>query len=918
MPPKKTHTHPDGTVMTGATHTSKSKIIKMDDESKREILLARLVKAREAKAEKKIQGEGGKSSKTSPHPDEILNMIVESPIRVKDRDEERARLQAIVNADKERRAKEDEDERQRALEEYIRIRDAPKIKEKAKADKKEAKIISKMNKLEFAEYNRAKTAGMDGSGLEGGALSSKNLRGLLNASYESNANVGDFILDKGLSTSTSKVYHNSNNNQTVVAHRGTEGLFDWGNNIVYALGGKSAYKMTPRYKEAEAVQKQAESKYGKENVSTIGHSQGGLQSELLGGKSKEIITLNKATRPFESNENKNQTDVRSGRDVVSALNPFEEKSSKGIEIQGETYNPLTEHNPNILDRLDDDQMIGEEMVGGAVADQRNLAGILRQRFKDKDIEARLSNDKITAELFYSLLSQLVHSAEAEDINKIPDKNKNYEGWRKSQANNAYLDRANRYDYVRPFEYVDSKGNLQTTTPPPPDNLLKYAILQIVDFIQSRPDPERRAIVTKGAKGGLSVIKENLLENTKKGKRPQDVFADEREAINDAQEEYRQEAEQKGDKRGYLISKVKSQGKLIVKKGKEKRALKDTAFWTKDDDRRVIKMKEYATDMVNAWRIGDATEYNKIRTNFLNTTILNKDYNKWYDTTVKKIGQDETMDILDELKPFEKLTTDNITKKFNITAPAFRDRNLRGKHLITGVGDDIELTIQGKGLHISGTGGANVVAKRESAMDRIIRRVDETEDRLNSNSSLNELRIMENEIGTVIDHFKEISNITNNPNILRQYNSKLKRIKKLIDDIYTKQRQGESDRADAAAALRAKTEADAAALRAKTKADAAALRAEEARKAKALREAEKDETKSVSSDEMEGEGINKINFEDMNWGSLTEQMKAYNSQHKKKFDLEGFARMIVADPKSFQKRTLQRSRFYLNVLLPKKK
>ena len=67
----------------------------------------------------------------------------------------------------------------------------------------------------------------------------------------------------------------------------------------------------------------------------------------------------------------------------------------------------------------------------------------------------------------------------------------------------------------------------------------------------------------------------------------------------------------------------------------------------------------------------------------------------------------------------------------------------------------------------------------------------------------------------------------------------------------------------------------------------------------------------------GKGL-PIDFESMNWGSLTEQMKAYNSQHSKDLDLEGFARMIVADPKSFQKRTLQRARFYINVLLPKKK
>ena len=141
--------------------------------------------------------------------------------------------------------------------------------------------------------------------MEGGALSAKELKGLLGASYDpKTTKVGDFVLDSKLSTSTSKVYRNPNTAQVVVAHRGTEGLLDWGNNAVYALGGKTAYKMTPRYKEAEKVQKQAEKKYGKGNVSTIGHSQGGLQAELLGGKSKEIITLNKATRPIAADRSR--------------------------------------------------------------------------------------------------------------------------------------------------------------------------------------------------------------------------------------------------------------------------------------------------------------------------------------------------------------------------------------------------------------------------------------------------------------------------------------------------------------------------------------------------------------------------------------------------------------------------------------
>jgi hypothetical protein len=196
--------------------------------------------------------------------------------------------------------------------------------------------------------------------MEGGRLSTQNLKGLLDASYDpKRKKVGDFVLDKEVSSGTSKVYRNPKTGQVVVAHRGTAGFTDWGNNAVYALGGKEAYKLTPRYKEAEKVQRRAEKKYGASNVSTIGHSQGGLQSELLGGRSKEIITLNKATRPFESNRNKNQFDVRSERDVVSGLNPFARKSKKDVSIKAQTYNPLTEHSGDVLKRLGKNRMIGK-------------------------------------------------------------------------------------------------------------------------------------------------------------------------------------------------------------------------------------------------------------------------------------------------------------------------------------------------------------------------------------------------------------------------------------------------------------------------------------------------------------------------------------------------------------------------------
>jgi len=203
----------------------------------------------------------------------------------------------------------------------------------------------------------------------GGKISFGNLRKLLDASYRTDEKAGDFVLDKDSSSKTSKVYINPDTKQVVVAHRGTSGFTDWFNNLAYAYGGEKYYKMTPRYKEAEKVQRRAEEKYGTDKVSTIGHSQGGLQAELLGKNSKEIITLNKATRPFSNVKKENQYDIRSDMDAVSSANPFQPRSD--ITIKSDSVNPLKEHSIDILDRLDKEQYIGRGLKRGGMIVKRN-------------------------------------------------------------------------------------------------------------------------------------------------------------------------------------------------------------------------------------------------------------------------------------------------------------------------------------------------------------------------------------------------------------------------------------------------------------------------------------------------------------------------------------------------------------------
>lgn len=64
---------------------------------------------------------------------------------------------------------------------------------------------------------------------------------------------------------------------------------------------------------------------------------------------------------------------------------------------------------------------------------------------------------------------------------------------------------------------------------------------------------------------------------------------------------------------------------------------------------------------------------------------------------------------------------------------------------------------------------------------------------------------------------------------------------------------------------------------------------------------------------------KIDWEDIKWGSFTKQFEEYKRQHpnSKIDDLEHFAESILANPADFQKSTLKKARFYINVLSKKK-
>jgi hypothetical protein len=198
--------------------------------------------------------------------------------------------------------------------------------------------------------------------LKGGKISAPDLKGLLWQSYEKPPkDYKDYQVDKSLSGERVQVYVKKGTNEVFVVHRGSAGVKDWGNDL-RALSGYDI-NHSDRFKHAEKIQKEAEKKYGSQNVSTLGHSLSGKIASDVGRNSKEIITLNKfippmdLINPFRKKTPDNEYDIRTSLDPASALLPFESGKNK-YTIPSVSYDPVKEHSVSALDNLPEDTMFG--------------------------------------------------------------------------------------------------------------------------------------------------------------------------------------------------------------------------------------------------------------------------------------------------------------------------------------------------------------------------------------------------------------------------------------------------------------------------------------------------------------------------------------------------------------------------------
>ena len=181
-------------------------------------------------------------------------------------------------------------------------------------------------------------------------MKKSDIQQLLEESYNPlKKDVGKYKIDKSLSSKRVKVFQDPETQRAFVVHRGTANLKDWATDLSMAFGFESG----KRFKHSKKVQKAATKKYGKQNITTLGHSLGGRLAEKYHKGDGQIITLNKAATPRSIRRivPKNQTDYRHSKDLVSYLSKYQKYTTKPITIESKSINPITVHKTDILNEI---------------------------------------------------------------------------------------------------------------------------------------------------------------------------------------------------------------------------------------------------------------------------------------------------------------------------------------------------------------------------------------------------------------------------------------------------------------------------------------------------------------------------------------------------------------------------------------
>ncbi|CAL6320058.1 unnamed protein product [Bathycoccus prasinos] len=210
------------------------------------------------------------------------------------------------------------------------------------------------------KYSRLAQSSYDYFNSKGNAdLVNKNLK---NPKYSHINDLNGFELDKELSTLDDAVLHNKLTGETVISFRGTTSniketkafLKDWEVNSKIMFNPKSA-ENTRRMKNAFSNTENVISKYGKDNLKVVGHSQGGYVSSSVAQKlDLEGHHYNPAISVRQINQNKKgmffkntaeQNIYKTHTDFASPL-AYDRHIQKNFNVKTVNYNPeITERSP---------------------------------------------------------------------------------------------------------------------------------------------------------------------------------------------------------------------------------------------------------------------------------------------------------------------------------------------------------------------------------------------------------------------------------------------------------------------------------------------------------------------------------------------------------------------------------------------
>ncbi|CAL6318313.1 unnamed protein product [Bathycoccus prasinos] len=238
------------------------------------------------------------------------------------------------------------------------------------------------------KYSRLAQSSYDYFNSKGNAdLVNKNLK---NPKYSHINDLNGFELDKELSTLDDAVLHNKLTGETVISFRGTTSniketkafLKDWEVNSKIMFNPKSA-ENTRRMKNAFSNTENVLSKYGKDNLKVVGHSQGGYVSSSVAQKlDLEGHHYNPAISVRQINQNKKgmffkntaeQNIYKTHTDFASPL-AYDRHIQKNFNVNTVNYNPeITERSPFVsthsLEQFT--PAVEEELGKGMVRCERN-------------------------------------------------------------------------------------------------------------------------------------------------------------------------------------------------------------------------------------------------------------------------------------------------------------------------------------------------------------------------------------------------------------------------------------------------------------------------------------------------------------------------------------------------------------------